>query len=104
MSIKNPQECVSAEEIRQEIDRIDKQIFALFSERHRYVEEIVKFKTDKEGIIAQERKDLVIQQRKNWAAKNGLNPETFEKMYELLIDSNIEYELKLLKNREKAPE
>ena len=102
MSIRRPKDCKSVEEIRQEIDRIDKQIFTLFAERHQYVEEIVKFKNDKAGIIAHERKEMVIQQRKNWAAKNGLNPETFEKMYELLIDSNIEHELKLLRERENS--
>lgn len=104
MTAKNPQDCNSVEEIRQEIDRIDRQIFALFSERHKYVEEIVKFKTDEAGIIAHERKQMVIQQRKSWAAKNGLNPETFEKMYELLIESNIEHEMRLLQNKNNPKE
>ena len=101
MNIKNPQECNSAEEIRTEIDRIDSKILELFALRHEYVEEIVKFKTDKIGIIAQERKELVIQQRKNRAKELGLNPVTFEKIFETLIDSNIEHELKLLNEKSK---
>ncbi len=99
MNTKSPQDCNSAEEIRTEIDQIDTRILELFALRHKYVEEIVRFKTDKVGIIAQERKDMVIQQRKDWAEKNGLNPVTFAKIYELLIDSNIEHELKLLKEK-----
>ena len=97
MSVKKPRECKSAEEIRNEIDTIDRQIISLFSERHKYVEEIVKFKHDENSIVAQERKDAVIRQRKTWAAESGLNPDTFEKMYTLLVESNIEHEMQILK-------
>ncbi|MCF6333939.1 MAG: chorismate mutase [Draconibacterium sp.] len=94
---KNPKDCKSLEEVRNEIDKIDEHIISLFSERHKYVEEIVRFKNNKDAVIAQDRKDQVILQRKNWAAKNGLNADTFEKIYTLLVDSNIQHELELLK-------
>jgi len=100
MNIKYPRDCNSAEEIRTEIDRIDSQILSLFAERHKYVEEIVRFKTDEVGIVAQERKEFVIKQRKNQAKELGLNSATFEKIFELLINSNIEHELKLLKEKD----
>lgn len=99
MDLKHPEDCQSLEEVRNEIDKIDEHIITLFSERHKYVEEIVRFKNDKDAIIAQERKDQVILQRKNWAAKNGLNADTFEKIYTLLVDSNIQHELELLKSK-----
>jgi isochorismate pyruvate lyase len=99
MGFKDPKECQSLEEVRNEIDKIDEFIISLFTERHKYVEEIVRFKHDKDSVIAQERKDQVILQRKNWAAKNGLNADTFEKMYRLLVDSNIQHELELLKSK-----
>lgn len=99
MDLKNPKDCQSLEEVRNEIDKIDEYIISLFSERHKYVEEIVRFKHDKDAIIAQERKDQVILQRKNWAAANGLNANTFEKMYTLLVESNIEHELEILKSK-----
>ncbi len=99
MGFKNPKNCTSLEEVRREIDKIDEHIISLFSERHKYVEEIVRFKHDKDAIIAQERKEHVILQRKKWAAKNGLNAETFEKIYTLLVDSNIQHELELLKSK-----
>ena len=99
MGFKDPKDCQSLEEVRNEIDKIDEFIISLFSERHKYVEEIVRFKHDKDAIIAQERKDLVILQRKNWAASSGLNADTFEKIYTLLVDSNIQHELELLKSK-----
>lgn len=99
MELKNPKDCQSLEDIRNEIDKIDEHILSLFSERHKYVEEIVRFKNDKDAIIAQDRKEQVILQRKVWAAQKGLNPDTFEKMYILLVESNIAHEMKLLKSK-----
>lgn len=98
--IKAPEDCQSLEEIRNEIDKIDEHIISLFSERHKYVEAIVRFKNDKDAIIAQERKEQVILQRKTWAQEKGLNALTFEKIYTLLVNSNIEHEMELLKKRE----
>ena len=101
MGFKAPEDCQSLEEIRNVIDKIDEHIITLFSERHKYVEEIVRFKHDKDAIIAQERKEQVILQRKKWAESKGLNADTFEKIYTLLVNSNIEHEMKLLKMKNK---
>lgn len=99
MRLKKPNDCQSLEEVRNQIDKIDAHIISLFSERHKYVEEIVRFKNDKDAVIAQERKEQVIQDRKNWAAQKGLNADTFEKIYTLLVESNIKHELELLKSK-----
>lgn len=102
MNLTHPKECTSAEEIRNEIDKIYKQIIELFAERHKYVEEIVRFKNDKEGVIAQDRKQQVILDRGEWAGNLGLDAETFEKIYQILIENNIKHELKLLKRKNSA--
>ena len=102
MVVKNPKDCNSLEEVRNEIDKIDEHIISLFSVRHQFVEEIVRFKNDKDAIIAQERKEQVILQRKKWAESKGLNADTFEQIYTLLVESNIKHEMKLLKIKKKA--
>ncbi|MCG6190985.1 chorismate mutase [Maribellus maritimus] len=99
MKLTNPKECISAEEIRNQIDKIDKQIIELYGERHKYIEEIVRFKDDEEGIIAHDRKKQVISDRRKWAEENGLDAGTFEKMYRVLIENNIKRELELLKKK-----
>jgi len=101
MIIKDTKECNSLEEVRNEIDKIDEYIISLFSVRHKFVEEIVRFKHDKEAIIAQERKEQVILQRKKWAESKGVNADTFEKIYTLLVESNIKHEMELLKIKNK---
>lgn len=96
---KKPADCLTIDEVREEIDRIDEKIIELFAERDGFVKEIVKFKSDEEGIVAQERKDFVIRKRGEWAKKYGLNPELFSHLYTLLIDDNIKKELEILKSK-----
>ena len=97
MIVKKPVECASADEIPIEIDRIDRQIISLFAERHKYIEEIVKFKHDENSIVALDRKEKVINERKTWAKDAGLNPDTFKEIYTLLVESNIKHEMNILK-------
>ena len=101
MNLKKPDQCISLEEVRIEIDKIDQQIIQLFSERMKYVEAVVSFKSDEEGIIAAERKEQVIRERSNWAENHGLDPNIIGQIYTLLIERNIQHELELLQQRRK---
>lgn len=104
MNLTHPKDCVSAEEIRSEIDKIDKQIIALFGKRYKYVEEIVRFKKNKKGVQAGDRVKQVIRDRRKWAEENGLDADTFEKMFLILIENNIKHELELLKKKQTKKE
>jgi len=98
--MKTPTECNSLDEIRDHIDAIDQEILQLLSDRFEYVKEVVKYKNpDKDSIIAKDRKDAVIQRRREWALHYGLDPDTIEKIYRTLIDYFIEEELKIIKSR-----
>jgi len=102
MKNKLPEECTSIEEVRKEIDVLDKEILRLLGERFKYVKEIVRFKNkDKESIVALDRYVNVINQRKLWGKENGLNPEVIEKMYKLLIGHFIKEEMKILEQMKK---
>jgi len=98
--LKSPSECSSKEEIRNQIDFLDKEIIRLFGIRFQYVSEIVKFKTDVESVVAQDRKNAVIEQRGEWAAEQGLDKETFQQIYRFLVDHNIGKELEILSERD----
>ena len=98
--VKTPSECISKEEIREQIDRIDQEVISLFASRFEYVSEIVKFKIDIESVVAQERKNHVIKERGEWAEKHGLDKDTFEQIYRFLVDHNIGKELELLERKE----
>jgi len=93
---KQPCECASLADVRNEIDRIDMEIIKQLSDRFQYVKEVVKFKTgDKDSITALERYNCVIKQRGEWAEKKGLDAKIIEQMYKLLLDYFIDEEMKI---------
>jgi isochorismate pyruvate lyase len=98
-SKKQPSECSSITDVREEIDRIDMEIIKRLSERFQYVKEVVKFKTgDINSITAKERYNCVINQRGQWGEENGLNAKIIEHIYTILLDYFIEEELKIAKH------
>jgi len=99
---KTPSECANKDEIRAQIDLIDKKIISLFALRFAYVEEIVKFKTDAQSVVAQERKDAVIKERGAWAEEHGLDKNAFEQIYRFLVDHNISKELEILQKSKES--
>lgn len=101
-SVIEAQACKSIQEIREAIDVIDQEIVKLFSLRHEYVKEIVKFKSgDEDEIIAKDRKELVLKQRKAWAEEMGLDGEMMEAVFTLLIDKNIQIQFDIHKSNNK---
>ena len=101
---KTPSDCSNKEEIRTQIDQIDQEIITLFGLRFQYVSEIVKYKKDAESVVAQDRKDMVIKQRGEWAEKHGLDKSTFEQIYRFLVDHNIGKELEILEKSKQVNE
>ncbi len=96
--MKQPEECENIEEIREAIDNIDKEIIRLIGKRFVYIKEIVKFKNkDVDSIVAKDRYDEVIENRRKLAVENGLNPDLIENIYKNLIDHFINKEMEIAK-------
>ncbi len=72
-------------DIRAEIDAIDHQVVALIGKRAGYVAAASKFKTSESSVQAPERQRAMLQQRREWAEQEGLNPDVIEQMYRDLV-------------------
>mgnify|MGYP005855671413 CR=1 FL=1 len=95
--MKKPQDCKNLEDIRAEIDTIDRQIISLLAQRFGFVRAVTKYKkNDKDSIIAIERYNAVLQNRRKLAEEYQLDPDVIEKMYKLLLDYFISEEMKVL--------
>lgn len=93
---KKPSECTNITEVRNEIDNIDKVIVTLLSERFQYVKEVVKYKENTpDSIVASDRRNVVLQQRRQWAEEQGLDPNVIEEIYTRLIQYFISEEMKI---------
>lgn len=97
VNAKMPQECTDIDEVRQEIDSIDREIIRLLSTRSRYVREVVKYKDGTaSGIKAADRRIAVLHSRRQWAEDCGLCPDVIEDIYDRLIQYYIGEEMKLI--------
>ncbi|TSD59900.1 chorismate mutase [Variovorax sp. KBS0712] len=77
--------CANLAEVRENIDRLDRQIVALLAERGRYVKDAARFKRDAFQVSAPQRQQEVIDKVKALAEKEGAYPEVVEAAYRALI-------------------
>jgi isochorismate pyruvate lyase len=90
---KSPGDCSDMGEIRAEIDRLDRAVIALLGQRFKYVQAAAKFKTSATAVRAPERFTAMLQQRRDWACAEQLNPDAIEKLYRDLVNHFIAEEL-----------
>jgi len=93
-AIKSPPQCQNMNEICKEIDHIDYTIIHLLSTRFEYVKVASKFKKNAIDVEAKERFMSILEQRKEWGDKLGLNGEVIKKLYSDLVKYFISEELK----------
>lgn len=90
---KSPADCRDMSDIRDEIDHLDRAVIALLGQRFKYVQAASKFKTSAAAVHAPERFKAMLQQRREWADEEQLNPAAIEKLYSDLVQHFIAEEL-----------
>jgi len=99
---KKPAECVTKEDVRAEIDRIDQALLALFAERHRYVTRMAQIKTDPHEAFDPVRIEGMIKRIRERAEGMNLDEDQAELMWRTLIDWNVNYEKGIIVARRQA--
>ena len=85
-------QCQSLAEIRENIDRLDRQIVTLLCERQGFVAQAAGFKPTRAAVVVPERiEDLVVKVRALGESLGG-SPDLMEKIYRSLINSYIAFE------------
>ena len=84
--------CSTVGEVRQNIDRIDRELVRLMAERGRYVHEASRFKANPAQVEAPERAEAVVRKAMALAEENGLSPKIAETTYRAMVRSYIDYE------------
>ena len=97
-----PEDCNSKDDVRAEIDRIDRALLALFAERHRYVTRMAEIKTDPHEANDPKRTEAVIQKQRGRAEELGLDEDQAELIWRTLITWNINYEKGIIAGRRRA--
>lgn len=91
MNINN---CSSLEELRKEIDKIDKDIVYLLIKRGEYVKQASRFKKNEKLIVDPHRIEEIIKNVSTYAKELGSDFKFIEKTYGYLIKEFIEMEEK----------
>lgn len=85
-------ECHSLQQVRAEIDRIDRQMVALLAERGRYVKQVARFKSNPAEVAAPERVQQIIANIAALAREYGADPTVAEATWRAMIAAFIQYE------------
>ncbi|WP_347902115.1 chorismate mutase [Pseudomonas purpurea] len=85
--------CDSLEDLRDHIDRLDRQIVSLLAERGAYVSQAARFKKDSDAVKAPQRVEQVIAKVRALSEQVGANPQVTEQVYRAMIAAFIEQEL-----------
>ncbi len=85
--------CESIEQVRANIDRIDRQLVALLAERGGYVAQAAGFKKNPDEVRAPQRVEQVIAKVRALSIELGAEPRVTERVYRAMIDAFIEAEL-----------
>ena len=84
--------CTDLGEVRDNIDRIDRQLIALMAERAKYVAEAGRFKKDPAAVSAPARVEAIIVKVKAIAHEDGLAEDVAERTFRAMIAGFEDYE------------
>lgn len=93
MPQRSPEQCRDMQDIRTEIDTLDRQIIALLGQRIGYVQAAAAFKTSAASVRAEERVNAMLAVRRQWAEEEQLPPSLVESVYRTLVEGFIAHEM-----------
>jgi isochorismate pyruvate lyase len=92
----------SLDEIRANIDKIDKEIVSLLCRRGEYVKQAARFKSTASKIKDSQRLEQIVQKVTSYAKAHNFDPVTIESIYRNMIDTFIQLETKAYENLQRS--
>ena len=90
-----PENCLTMEELRGEIDRLDRTLVALLAERQAYIERAAAIKIARDAVRDEARVEDVIAKVLAEARAKGLNASIAEPVWRTLIECSIAHEFEV---------
>lgn len=84
--------CETMADVRREVDRLDRELVALLTERQAMMDEAARIKQSRDLVRDEERVEQVVANVLAEAKKTGLSPAIAEPVWRLLIEKSIEHE------------
>lgn len=99
-AVRPPRDCATMDQLRPQIDRIDRALVALMKERLGYIERAAEIKQTRDKVYDSWRIEDVVAKVKREAAKQGLPAEIAEPVWRELIARCIAHEFTAFDNRQ----
>jgi len=93
-------QCQSLDEVREQIDRIDRELVALLAERGLYVKQAAAFKQTRDEVEGGKRVDQVIRRVEKLAGELGADPQLTAEVYRTMIKHFIASEIREFASRQ----
>jgi isochorismate pyruvate lyase len=104
LNIKTPDQCLSMTDLRAEIDRLDRKLVGLLSERQRYIERAAEIKSHHYAIRDEARIADVLAKVSAEAEKAGLRVDIAQAVWRELIERSIALEMEVYETKVRAAE
>ena len=92
---------MNLEKLREEMDKLDKEILSLIAQRQKCVEKVALVKNNKDLVVDKKRIEEVIRRVKRLSKEKGLSEKIAESLWRKLIELSIDHEYEILKNQER---
>jgi len=93
--------CNSLQEVRDEIDILDRKLVELISQRSHLIRQAAAFKNSVEEVKAHERIDNIMQSVRKRAIELNINPNMISELFNIMIDEMVETEIAEFRNQGK---
>lgn len=93
--------CNTMPEVRNEIDRIDRELVRLLAERQTYIEQAGAIKGERTAVRDEARIEEVVEKVLTEADRAGLSRAIAEPLWRLLIEKSIEHEFAVFDEKKK---
>jgi isochorismate pyruvate lyase len=101
--VREPSECLSLSEIREEVDRIDRALLELLGQRWQYGRAAIRFKASEADILAPPYLPVFLERRRAWGVPVGLPPEYVEALFRTIAEASIAEQLQSWRGARSAP-
>ena len=88
-----PDRCQTMDEVRMGVDAADRALLDLLARRFGYMRAAARIKQERESVRDEARKAQIIAGVRAWAEEEGVPPESAARLWDLLVEESIAYEL-----------
>ena len=86
------------DDLREEIDLLDKELILLFKKRFNYIEQAAFIKNDITKIVDEDRIEFIISRVRSLAGDNDIPEDIIEDLWRYIIDLSIKHEKEVFIN------